>query len=188
MRSSGVKSNAVTCSILLKSLTENSHLSDAERVMQLVEETEEEMDEVLFSSVIEACIRLHRLDLLSDMMRKFETRGHSLSLTAPTYGSMIKAYGQSRDVERIWDLWREMGSRGVKPTAITLGCMVDALVMNNRVDEAWTLVHDLLDDEEMMTSVNTVIFSTVLKGFAMLRQTDRVFAVHAEMVERQIPC
>merc|ERR1719321_1900313 len=146
------------------------------------------MDEVLFSSVIEACIRLHRLDLLSRMMKKFEDRGHSLSLTAPTYGSMIKAYGQSRDVERIWDLWHEMGSRGVKPTAITLGCMVDALVMNNRVDEAWSLVLELLDDEEMKTSVNTVIFSTVLKGFAMLRQTDRVFAVHADMVGRQIPC
>merc|ERR1719310_1652841 len=188
MKRAGVKANAVTCSILLKSLTEHSHASDAEKVMDLVLQTEEQMDEVLFSSVIEACIRLRRLDLLSSMMQKFEKCGHNLSLTAPTYGSMIKAFGQSKDVERIWSLWREMGSRGVKPTAITLGCMVDALVMNNRVDEAWTLIHELLDDEEMKSSVNTVIFSTVLKGFAMLRQTDRVFAVHTEMVERQIPC
>jgi len=188
MKRAGVKANAVTCSILLKSLTEHSHATDAEKVMDLVVQTEEQMDEVLFSSVIEACIRLRRLDLLSSMMQKFDKRGHSLSLTAPTYGSMIKAFGQSRDIERIWDLWHEMGSRGVKPTAITLGCMVDALVMNNRVDEAWKLIHELLDDEEMKASVNTVIFSTVLKGFAMIRQTDRVFAVHAEMVERQIPC
>jgi len=188
MRSCGVKANAVTCSILLKSLTENSHPSDAEKAMALVEETEEQMDEVLFSSVIEACIRLHRLDLLSSMMRKFEKRGRNLSLTAPTYGSMIKAYGQSHDVDRIWELWHEMASRGVKPTAITLGCMVDALVMNSRVDHAWTLVNDLLADEELAPSVNTVIFSTVLKGFAMLKQTDRVFAVHTEMVERKIQC
>merc|ERR1719213_543768 len=168
----------------LKSLTEHSHATDAEKVMDLVVQTEEQMDEVLFSSVIEACIRLRRLDLLSSMMQKFDKRGHSLSLTAPTYGSMIKAFGQSRDIERIWDLWREMGSRGVKPTAITLGCMVDALVMNNRVDEAWTLIHELLEDEEMKSCVNTVIFSTILKGFAMLKKTDRVFAVHAEMVEK----
>jgi len=188
MKKAGVKANAVTCSILLKSLTENSHASDAEKVMELVFQTEEQMDEVLFSSVIEACIRLHRLDLLSKVMKKFESSGRSLCLTAPTYGSMIKAYGQSKDVERIWDLWREMGTRGVKPTAITLGCMVDALVMNNRVDEAWSLVHELLEDEEMKSFVNTVIFSTVLKGFAILRQTERVFAVHAEMIAKQIPC
>merc|ERR1719235_172599 len=188
MSKTNVKPNAVTCSILLKSLTENSHRADAERVMALVEATEEDMDEVLFSSVIEACIRLHRLDLLSDMMRKFETRGLSLSLTAPTYGSMIKAYGQSHDVERIWELWAEMNERGVKPTAITLGCMVDALVMNSQVEDAWTLVRDILADEQRSASVNTVIFSTVLKGFAMLRQTDKVFAVHSEMCDRDIPC
>jgi pentatricopeptide repeat protein len=188
MRSVGVKANAVTCSILLKSLTENSHPSDAEKVMYLVEEIEEDMDEVLFSSVIEACIRLHRLDLLSGIMKKFEGRGRSLALTAPTYGSMIKAYGQSHDIERIWELWHEMGTRGVKPTAITLGCMVDALVMNNRVEDAWQLVNDLLVDEELAASVNTVIFSTVLKGFAMVKQTDKVFAVHKEMCDRQIQC
>merc|ERR1719265_2197700 len=157
-------------------------------VMDLVFQTEEQMDEVLFSSVIEACIRLHRLDLLSNMMKKFEKGGHSISLTAPTYGSMIKAYGQSHDVDRIWDLWHEMGTRGVKPTAITLGCMVDALVMNSRVDDAWKLVNDLLEDKELAPSVNTVIFSTVLKGFAMIKQTDRVFAVHQEMCDRDIQC
>lgn len=188
MRNTGIKANAVTCSILLKSLTENSHSSDAEKVMKIVEETEEQMDEVLFSSVIEACIRLHRLDLLSSMMRKFEKRGRSLSLTAPTYGSMIKAYGQSHDVERIWELWHEMDTRGVKPTAITLGCMVDALVMNSRVDDAWKLVNELLEDQDLAPSVNTVIFSTVLKGFAMLKQTERVFAVHQEMCDRDIQC
>eukprot|EP00746_Dinoflagellata_sp_MGD_P120325 gnl/MRDRNA2_/MRDRNA2_55902_c0_seq2.p1 gnl/MRDRNA2_/MRDRNA2_55902_c0~~gnl/MRDRNA2_/MRDRNA2_55902_c0_seq2.p1 ORF type:complete len:406 (+),score=96.67 gnl/MRDRNA2_/MRDRNA2_55902_c0_seq2:87-1304(+) len=101
---------------------------------------------------------------------------------------MIKAYGQSHDVNRIWELWHEMASRGVKPTAITLGCMVDALVMNSRVDEAWTLVTELLANDELAPSVNTVIFSTVLKGFAMLKQTDRVFAVHTEMVERKVQC
>jgi pentatricopeptide repeat protein len=109
-------------------------------------------------------------------------------LTAPTYGSMIKAYGQARDVERIWQLWREMHERGVKPTAITLGCMIDALVMNSVVQDAWKLVHEILADEDRKASVNTVIFSTVLKGFAMLRQIDRVFEVHVEMCDHGVPC
>merc|ERR1719169_382730 len=98
------------------------------------------MDEVLFSSVIEACIRVGQLNLLSQKMRKYASQGGLVALTAPTYGSMIKAYGQARDVERIWELWMEMRGREVKPTAITLGCMIDALVMNNCVDDAWDLV------------------------------------------------
>merc|ERR1719238_979679 len=146
MKAANVKPNAVSCSILLKALTEHSHAQDVA----------DPMDEVLFSSVIEACIRTRRLDLLSEMMRKYAKQGGLLALTAPTYGSMIKAYGQAHDVERLRELWEEMTRREVKPTAITLGCMVDALVKNSCVDDAWQLVQTLVKDEHTRSLVNTV--------------------------------
>merc|ERR1712159_720258 len=113
------------------------------------------MDEVLLSLVIEACIRIGQLDLLSKKMRQYASQGGLVALTAPTYGSMIKAYGQARDVERLWELWEEMTRREVKPTAITLGCMIDALVKNGCVEDGWQLVHSLLKDEQLCTLVNT---------------------------------
>jgi pentatricopeptide repeat protein len=178
MKIANVTPNAVTCSILLKALTEHSHTQDVANTMELLKQMDEPMDEVLFSSVIEACIRTRRLDLLSEMMRKFAEQGGLLALTAPTYGSMIKAYGQARDVERLWELWNEMIQREVRPTAITLGCMVDALVKNHAVDSAWQLLHQLLKDDCLNTLVNTVIYSTVLKGFSISKQVDKVFEVH----------
>merc|ERR1719265_2881742 len=104
MKAAAVTPNAVTCSILLKALTMHSHAADVPTTMDLLKQMDEPMEEVLFSSVIEACIRTHRLDLLSEMMRKYAQQGGMLALTAPTYGSMIKAYGQAHDVERLWDL------------------------------------------------------------------------------------
>merc|ERR1719169_144795 len=184
MQAAGTTPSSVTCSILLKSLTRNSHSADVTRTMDLIEP----MDEVLFSSVIEACIRVGQLDLLSDKMRKYAQQGGLLALTAPTYGSMIKAYGQARDIERIWELWTEMTSRQVKPTAITLGCMVDALVMNQCVEDAFALVHKVWEDDANKDSVNTVIYSTILKGFKMQRQPEKVFSVYQEMRQRGIVC
>ena len=58
-------------------------------------------------------------------------------LAAPTYGSMIKEYGQAGNVEQVWALWSEMEERGVKPTAIAFGCTVDPLVENGCVHDAW---------------------------------------------------
>merc|ERR1719238_1160417 len=188
MQAAKVTPNAVTCSILLKSLTVNSHSADVTRTMDLIDKMEEPMDEVLFSSVIEACIRVGQLELLSAKMRKYASQGGLVALTAPTYGSMIKAYGQARDVERIWELWMEMRGREVKPTAITLGCMIDALVMNHCVEDAWDLVKKTYTDESQRDSVNTVIYSTILKGFAMSRQPEKLAQVYAEMKEREIAC
>merc|ERR1719261_97221 len=146
------------------------------------------MNEVLFASAAEAFIRIRRLDQLSELLRQLEQSGSSLTLTAPCYGSMIKAYGNAGDVVHVWQLWREMGARGVRPTSITVGCTVDALVKNSRVEDAWKLVQELSRDEERSHYVNTVIYSTVLKGFATARQPTRLFSVLAEMRKNGVPC
>merc|ERR1719361_2915351 len=108
MFNAGVKANSVSCSILLKSLTVNSDLDDVKRVISLIDDLEDPIDEALLTSFIEACIRIRQLDLLSDAMRAQRLRGTSVVLTSPTYGSMIKAYGQAGNISRVQELWEEM--------------------------------------------------------------------------------
>jgi pentatricopeptide repeat protein len=188
MHAAGVRANSVTCSILLKSLSVQSKTEDVKRITNLIDEVDEAIDEVLFSSVIEACIRIRQLDLLSDLMQRYKQKRALVNLSAPTYGSMIKAYGQAGDVTRVHELWHEMEERGVKPSAITLGCMTEALVINNQADEALQLIHAQLQSEERKGCINTVIYSTVLKGFAVQKRMDKVFQVYKEMRGTNIPC
>jgi len=176
-----VRPSAVTCSILLKTLTRTSSHEDIDRTMALLDQMEEQMDEVLFASVIEACVRIGRLDALATQTRRFAAHGGLLSLSPQTYGSLFKAYGQARDVERLWDLWNQMEQRQVRPTSITLGCFVDALVNNRRAEDAWDLVSRFMKDPSRADLVNNIIYSTLLKGFAMTKQADRLFAVYSEM-------
>merc|ERR1719327_576383 len=186
MKNQGESPNSVTCSILLKALTNRASKQDVKKTMDLVDRMEDPMDEVLFSSVIEACLRVGQLDLLSRQMQKYARQGGLIALSAPTYGSMIKAYGQARDVERMWELWHEMEKRQVKPTAITIGCMIDALVKNHCVEDAWNLVHEIMSDPVRKSLVNNIIYSTILKGFAMTKQTERLFAVYAEIRDQGV--
>merc|ERR1719498_739598 len=101
---------------------------------------------------------------------------------------MIKAYGQAHDIDHVWALWEEMARRDVRPTSITLGCMVEALVMNRCADQAWQLAQNLWNDESQRSLLNTVIYSTILKGFAMAKRPDRLMALYEEMRERDIAC
>merc|ERR1719389_1606950 len=141
MKAVGLRPNSVTCSILLKSLSRSSAADDADRIMAVVDGMEGRMDEVLFSSVVEACIRVGRLDAVAAQMRKFAAQGGLVALMPQTYGSLFKAYGQARDLERLWELWREMEQRQVMPTSVTVGCFVDALVTNGNAEEALGVVH-----------------------------------------------
>merc|ERR1719183_2596502 len=99
---------------------------------------------------------------------------------------MIKAYGHARDVKRVWDFWNAMLSHRASPTAVTLGCMVEALVANGCALDAWQLAQKMCNDEQTRPLVNTVIYSSILKGFAHNKETDKVMALYEEMRAHKI--
>ncbi|CAK0804592.1 unnamed protein product, partial [Prorocentrum cordatum] len=124
MGAAGLSPNQVTCSILLKNLSARSSDEDISRTMRLIEGVEAPMDEVLLSSVVEACVRIGRIELLTSTLQKL-TEGGSVITGSHTFGSLIKAYGHARDIDGVWRCWKEMRCRHVRPTSITLGCMVE---------------------------------------------------------------
>merc|ERR1719424_122709 len=179
MQATGLPPNAVTCSILMKGRLNS--VVDVSRVLALIESMEQPMDEVLFLAVVEACIRTGRLEMLTKQFHKFMKQNPTANLSAPTFGTMIKAYGHARDTRRVWELWEEMLAHRASPTAVTLGCMVEALVANGCALEAWQLVQRLWKDEKSRPLVNTVIYASILKGFAQSKETDKVMALYEEM-------
>jgi len=189
MRATGFGITNVACSLLLKALNTATPKPEVKKTLALLEELIEPMDESLCSSAIEACLRVKELDLASEFMASLgniKAKNKSNGLSPATYGSMIKAHGQAHDLQQTWATWNTMFENGTSPSAVTFGCMVEALVMNSAVDDAWKLIHEMLSQEDHADCVNTVIYSTVMKGFSHARRPDMCFVVLDEMYERDV--
>jgi len=61
-------------------------------------------------------------------------------------------------------------------------------VINRRGEEAWQLVQEQLRYDDRKQLINTVVYSTVLKGFAVSKRIDKVLAVYKEMRDNAIAC
>jgi len=105
---------------------------------------------------------------------------------AHTYGSLIRGHGFINDVPGVWATWREMRSRQIVPTSITLGCMVEALVMNDDPDAGYDLIKDMLDDRQCRGTVNAVIYCSVLKGLAHQKRMETLWPIYQEMLEKRM--
>jgi len=182
MKDCGVKPNQVTCSILLKNLNRYSKEEDILCTMELIDTIEAPMDEVLLSSVVEACVRIGKPDLLSSKLQEFQGND-SLVNGSHTFGSLIKAYGYAKDINAVWRCWRMMRSRHIRPTSITLGCMVEAVVNNGDTEGAYELIHEMQADERCRDALNSVIYCSVLKGFTREKKLNRVLSVYQEMIQ-----
>merc|ERR1719478_775030 len=187
MNEAGVKPNQVTISILLKSLNSYSGESDILKTMDLINTMDEPMDEVLLSSVVEACVRIGKPDLLESKLKHLQDSSSLSTINGShTYGSLIKAYGHAKDADGVWRCWREMRSRHIKPTSITLGCMVEAVVSLGDTEGAYDLTHQVSEDTSCTGVLNSVIYCSVLKGFTREKKIDRVFSVYADMESSKV--
>jgi len=186
MKNSEIPPNQVTCSILLKTLNVKSFDTDIELTMDLIESLDEPMDEVLLSSTVEACVRIGRPELLVKKLAQMQDAQKIVINGSHTCGSLIKAYGYARDIDGAWRCWKEMRARLVKPTCITLGCMIDAVVNNGDTEGAFDLLHQCQKDEQCRDAVNAILYCSVLKGFAREKKLDRVLAVYDEMCKNNM--
>jgi len=134
---------------------------------------------------VEACVRIGQPDLLESKLKQAHDSRVAIS-GSHTYGSLIKAYGRAQDIDGVWRCWKEMRSRHITPTSITLGCMVEAIVNNADTEGAYDLVHQLQDDEQCRGALNSVIYCSVLKGFTRERKMDRAWEVYEEINDKNI--
>ncbi|CAK0894796.1 unnamed protein product, partial [Prorocentrum cordatum] len=70
-----------------------------------------------------------------------------------TCGSLIRAHGYAKDLSGVWACWESLLSRGEQPTTVTTGCMVEQLVLNNKVEEAHRVIR-YLDSRGFTDSIN----------------------------------
>jgi len=187
MKVADAKANQVTISILLKTLNSYSSQTEITKTMDLIDTMDEPMDEVLLSSVVEACVRIGQPDLLEAKLKQLRDSPTPIAISGShTYGSLIKAYGRAQDINGIWRCWKEMRSNHIKPTSITLGCMVEAIVSNADTEGAYDLIQQIKDDEQCRGALNDVIYCSILKGFTRERKMDRALAVYEESKDQNI--
>eukprot|EP00928_Gymnodinium_smaydae_P072521 TRINITY_DN55872_c0_g1_i1.p1 TRINITY_DN55872_c0_g1~~TRINITY_DN55872_c0_g1_i1.p1 ORF type:complete len:1146 (+),score=317.10 TRINITY_DN55872_c0_g1_i1:158-3439(+) len=185
MQRAGVTPNQVTCSILMKSLNKETSETELLKAMDLISAMEEPMDEVLLSSVVEACVRIGKPDLVANKLKQLQSDTGVVN-GSHTFGSLIKAYGFAKDMDGVWRCWKEMRSRHIRPTSVTLGCMVEAVVNNGDTEGAYELIHQIRDDDRCKDVLNSVIYCSVLKGFAREKNLERAWVVYEEMVAQKV--
>jgi pentatricopeptide repeat protein len=167
-----------TLSIMMKAARKARNPRDGRRALAVIDRAGVNVceDDVLFNTVLDACIHLKDTERLGNVLEAFARS--KIRPTVHTYGLLIKACSILRKVARCWELWKEMvEKRDITPNDITLSCMLDALVCSSRVEEAVALFQHWKEK----VPPNTVMYSTLIKGYAVLGDSERAMEMYREL-------
>mmetsp|Transcript_12858 Transcript_12858/g.23021 ORF Transcript_12858/g.23021 Transcript_12858/m.23021 type:complete len:1016 (-) Transcript_12858:59-3106(-) len=179
MQSHGVKADHYTLSILMKAMKKvKNQKAVVPKVLDLLDRTQLDVcaDEILFNAVLDTCIRHRETSRLENILNSYTNS--RLRPSVHTYGSLIKACNVLKRPNQCWQFWQEMEEkRGTQPNDVVLGCMLDALVCNDKVEDAV----QLFNKWKSKVSPNIVLYATLMKGFANTKQADRAMEAFEDM-------
>jgi len=129
---------------------------------------------------------------LSRALQTFEATGFKLpsQCAMHTYGTLIKAYGQSRQLPMAWKLWREVTQdKGLTPSDQLYTTMIDVLISNGRMDEGLNLFAEMkarCDADKVKGQSFSAAYGSVIRGFAQRKECQRAIQCYEEMLEHNV--
>ena len=98
-------------------------------------------EEVLLSTSLEVCLRLHERRRLQERLAAYGKFGGKPS--QHLYGALIKASSVLKRVHKCRGYWQDMVQEcAMMPNEVVRGCVLDALVCNGEVSEAVALFRE----------------------------------------------
>mmetsp|Transcript_16123 Transcript_16123/g.29030 ORF Transcript_16123/g.29030 Transcript_16123/m.29030 type:complete len:1035 (+) Transcript_16123:85-3189(+) len=179
MQRRGIRLDKYTICTMLKSLRRlGGSRRETARVLELLDTLDLNIcsDEVLLNIVLDTCIRQSEQQRLVTILKSYEKS--NLWPAPHTYGTLIRAYSALKRVGRCRDIWAEMmETRHMELNGIVLGCMLDALVCSGCMEEA----RSLFDKFKGKANGNSVLYSTMMKGFANNHLPEQAMELFHEM-------
>jgi pentatricopeptide repeat protein len=156
----------------------------------------ESFDEMCLSPQVLAALSPAQTPLLAPvgpLAFSFKEFAPALDLPASVAGdrlnaeasAQIKEYGRKGNLTECRKVWQRLvASSDASPNEITLGCMVDALVSSREVRQAEALVNQW----KATIRPNTVVYSTLIHGWAKENDSKRALAIFEQMRAERVPC
>jgi len=168
MHTNGIEEDSFTLYNLVKAVKVCKDDFFVHKVFWLLNKTSVDLlkDDAFLGAILDATLRVKDIAMMRRLVD--QVMQSNLTPTVPTMNMLIKATGTLHRIENVRALWNELtGVRAVPPNDFSVGCMVDALVSNNCLAEAVELVDKWKDRVQM----NTIIYSTLIKGYAIAKDS-----------------
>jgi pentatricopeptide repeat protein len=189
--------DAYTLSIVFKGYRRAKQIMDTktfDRTMGLIRKYKVSVDEVLVNVALEACSCLRDPARLAATLETLVGRGGwalPRQCGMHTYGTLIKAFGQSRQLNRAWQLWQEITvQRGLVATEQLYGQMIDVLVSAERLDDALVLFAAMKDvhKDRLESQGFSVAYAMIVRGYARRNESAKALQCYEEMKSQRVKC
>jgi len=185
MAAAGVQPDSVTYSTLIMGIKQSRSVQMLNRGFECLQQLKEnglKPDEVLFNSLMDACVHLKQMPKAQAVFKTMKDAGVKPSFV--TYSILIKGCGMQHNLKAALQVKKDMDAEGVVPNAVLYGSLADVALKSADFDQAEQILQEM-DDQGIPSTV--VTHSLKIKICGRRRQLQKALDLFDEMEPKGIP-
>lgn len=141
-----------------------------------------EIDNFIYNTALATCVSADRMDAAQSMLEEMSCVGGVTDVI--TYNTVMKGYAKLGDVDNCFKLYDAMLTHGFEPSSITCGILLDVCINDSQLERASEIFNSM---SAAGCAMNTVIYTTMIKGFARAGKVDDAMRIYSQMAENDAP-
>merc|ERR1719356_1520053 len=167
MGQSSAEPDLITYSTLIKGFCAEG---DVDRAFHILDEMKRDgkfsPDEIMYNSILDGCAKQQRVDDALRMLDEMKSRG--VSPSNYTLSILVKLLGNARRLPQAFQMVEDLSSQnGFRPNIQVYTCLVQACVLNRRLEKAFALHQTMLAEG---CRVDEKFYGVLARGCPQLRQ------------------
>lgn len=179
-----LKPDIYTYSTLLKSIKQydpnNKYVDKIFNILKSIKLSETKgikQDELLYNCIIDTCIKYNKIKEAEYIYNDMLELGVTPSLI--TYGIMIKAYGNSYEIDKALEIFEKMKEKNIEPNDIIYGSLLNACIKSNKFRIAEEIFNDM---KKQNFPLNNILYTTLIKGYTKAKNFDKAYEIFNELI------
>jgi len=175
MRESSVEPDIITYSTIVKGYCLEG---DVDRAFQVLEDMKSDdkfaPDEILYNSILDGCSKQHRVDDALRLLEEMKSAG--VVPSNYTLSILVKLLGHARRLSQAFKMVEELSQQhGFRPNVQVYTCLVQACLLNRKLDRALALHDTMVADTGCWTDEK--FYAVLARGCMQLHQPFKAIEV-----------
>jgi pentatricopeptide repeat protein len=185
MKTIDIKPDNYTYAVIVKGLKASKGKENLNMALEILENIINEkqdikIDEVLFNSVIDLCIKNNNVEKAQKIFDEMKERLVNPSII--TYSIMIKGYGNEKNLEKCYQLYQELLSIKIMPNEVIFGCLMNCAVKCSNIE----LMIEIYEKMKFLNmKLNSIIYTTLIKGFSKMKKYEESYTIYDSITNEE---
>jgi len=188
MKEATIQPSKITYAIMIRGYGNDYNLEKAFEIFNEMKGKNVQPNEIIYGCLLNACVKCCKIEKACELYDEIQNFS-GLSMNVVLYSTLIKGYTKIKNFQKAVEIYNKMlADSSVTPNIITYNAILDCCVECNDIEMMKKIYEEIKDHaikEDSAPQPDLITYSTVIKGYSRLHDSDKVLDLYFYLKGRQ---